>query len=84
MIGVKAMNILSGLLAMSVMLSACAAPPPSIETDTTTMIQTQVFTDSLNTVKQASSPNRFSPERMETSIIATICRKAMMRPGTIR
>ncbi|MDB7817637.1 S-layer homology domain-containing protein [Intestinimonas butyriciproducens] len=51
MIGVKAMNILSGLLAMSVMLSACAAPPPSIETDTTTMIQTQVFTDSLNTVK---------------------------------
>nr|WP_325196060.1 hypothetical protein [uncultured Oscillibacter sp.] len=47
----KAMNILSGLLAISVMLSACAAPPPSAETDTTTMVQTQVFADSLDTVK---------------------------------
>ena len=45
------MNILSGLLAISVMLSACAAPPPSAETDTTTMVQTQVFADSLDTVK---------------------------------
>lgn len=51
MIWGKALNILSGLLAMSVMLSACAAPPPSTETDTTTMVQTQVFADGLDTVK---------------------------------
>ena len=51
MIGVKAMNILSGLLAISVMLSACAAPSPSAETDATTMIQTQVFADSLDNIK---------------------------------
>ena len=50
MIGVKAMNILSGLLAMSVMLSACAAPPPSIETDTTTILQSALFTKILDTV----------------------------------